>query len=137
MKALILAGLLLGTAAPALAQEANSAPIPVKLDLYDGDKYSHAFSDGVRAAIGGDSRFQLVDKLPPEGLKISVDDAISYDADNGAETAAYAVSLKLGSGKFVTKSSGYCDVKRWDMCGRVVAQDVYDAYQAYMAAHGG
>ncbi len=133
MKALILAGLLTVAAAPAFAQ----APIQVKLDLYDGDKYSHAFSDGVRAAINGDSRFQVVDKLPPEGLKISVDDAVSYDADNGAETAAYAVSLKLGSGKFVTKSTGYCDVKKWDMCGRVVAQDVYDAYQAYMAAHGG
>lgn len=133
MKALILAGLLLGAAAPAMAQ----SPISVKLDLYDGDKYSHAFSDGVRAAVGGDSRFVIVDKLPPDGLKISVDDAISYDAGNGAETAAYAVSLKLGSGKFVTKSSGYCDVRKWDMCGRVVAQDVYDAYQAYMAAHGG
>lgn len=116
-------------AAPALAQ----SPIVVKFDLFDGDKYSHAFSEGVRAAINSDDRFQVVSKLPPDGVKISVDDAISYDAGNGAETAAYAVSLKLGSGKFVTKLNGYCDVKKWDMCGRVVAQDIYDAYQAYMA----
>ncbi len=136
MKVLPLAVLVSSLAAcalPALAQ----APITVKLDLYDGDKYSHAFSEGVRAAIAGDARFQVADKLPPEGLKISVDDAISYDAGNGAETAGYAVSLKLGSGKSVTRLDGYCDVKKWDMCGRVVAQDAYDAYQTYMAAHGG
>lgn len=135
MRTLPFAGLFLGlclSAAPAFAQ----APISVKLDLYDGDKYSQAFSDGVRAAIAGDSRFQVVDKLPPEGMKISLDDAISYDAGNGAETAAYEVKLKLGSGKSVNKLDGYCDVKRWDMCGRVVVEDAYNAYQTYMGEAG-
>ncbi len=134
MRALSFAGCVLAfglAAAPAFAQ----APIAVKLDLFDGDKYSHAFSEGLRNAIANDDRYSLSDNLPPDGLKISMDDAISYDADNSAETAAYSVDLKLGSGKFVTKSEGWCDVKKFDMCGRVVAQDAYDAYQAYIAAH--
>ena len=135
MKVLPFAALVVSLAAsalPALAQ----APISVKLDLYDGDKYSHRFSEGVRAAIGSDSRYVVSKTLPPDGLIVSMDDALSYDADNGAETASYEVSLKLGSGKFVTKSSGYCDVKKFDMCGRVVAEDVYNAYEAYLTAHG-
>ncbi len=136
MKILSFAALVLVMAAPAthvLAQA--SGPVPVKLDLYDGDKYSHRFSDGIRGAVGGDSRYTVVDKLPPEGLKISVDTAISYDEGNAAETASYSVSLKLGSGKFVNSLTGWCDVKKFDMCGRVVAEDAYNAYEAYMAAH--
>ena len=134
MKVASFAGLLLAfglSTAPAFAQ----APVSVKLDLYDGDKYSHAFSEGIRSAVGGDSRYAVVDKLPPDGLKISVDDAISYDESNAGETAAYSVSLKLGSGKFVNKLTGWCDVKNFDMCGRVVAEDAYNAYQTYVAAH--
>ena len=129
--ALILAGLIVAFhAAPALAQD----PVTVKLDLFDGDKYSHAFSEGVRAAIANDSRFTVSDTLPADGLKIVMNDAISSDKDNGSDIASYSVDLKLGSGKFVASTSGYCDVRKFDMCGRVVAEDVYNAYTAFIAA---
>ena len=117
-------------AVPAFAQD----PVAVKLDLFDGDKYSHAFSEGLRAAIANDSRFTVSDTLPADGMKIIMSDAISSDKDNGSDIASYAVDLKLGSGKFISSTSGYCDVRKFDMCGRVVAEDAYNAYVAFIAA---
>ena len=129
--ALILTGLVMAfQAVPALAQD----PVTVKLDLFDGDKYSHAFSEGVRAAIANDPRFTVSDTLPADGLKIVMNDAISSDKDNGSDIASYSVDLKLGSGKFVANTSGYCDVHKFDMCGRVVAEDAYNAYATFIAA---
>lgn len=116
-------------AAPALAD----GPISVKFDLYDGDKYSHALSDGIRNAMTNDPRFIVVDKLPPDGIKVIMNDAVT--GGDGAEIASYAVDIKLGSGKFVATKTGFCDVKKFDMCGRVVTEDVYDAYTDFMSKH--
>jgi len=128
LTACLTAGLLL-YAVPALAD----GPVSVKFDLYDGDKYSHALSDGIRNAMSGDERFTVVDKLPPDGIKVIMNDAVT--AGEGSEIASYSVDIKLGSGKFVATKSGYCDIKKFDMCGRVVTEDVYDAYTEYMVAH--
>ncbi len=119
-------------ALPALAD----GPVTVKLDLYDGDKYSHAFSEGLRAAVGNDARYVQSDTLPPDGMKMTMNDAISSDPENGSDLAAYSVTLKTGAGKFIAKTEGFCDVKKFDMCGRVVAEDSYNAYVAYVAKHG-
>ena len=115
-------------ALPALAQD----PIAVKLDLFDGDKYSHAFSEGLRAAVAGDDRYVVSDPLPADGLQVIMKDAIRSDSDNDSELASYSVDIKLGSGKFVATTSGFCAVARFPMCGRVVAEDVYNAYMDYL-----
>ncbi len=117
---------------PAFAE----TPVAVKLDLFDGDKFSHLFSEGLRAAVANDPRFTVSDALPADGLKIVMTDAISSDKDNGSDIASYAIDLKLGSGKFVSSTTGYCDVRKFDMCGRVVAEDAYNAYVAYKAKAG-
>jgi hypothetical protein len=125
------------TAAPAGAQSADAPakPIPVMLDLYAGDKNSKGFADALTAAISGDDRFDLVQTLPADGMKISMTDALLRQTDDMDNKAAYDVVLKLANGKFIGEKQGLCDLARLPMCGRVVAQDSFDAYQDYMAHH--
>lgn len=127
--AAVVAGALGLQALPAFAD----GPVAVKLDLFDGDKYSHAFSEGLRAAVANDARYAVSDNLPGDGIKLIMKDSISYDSSNDSDIASYAVDIKLASGKFVATTSGYCDVRKFDMCGRVVAEDAYNAYTAYIA----
>ena len=115
-------------ALPAFAED----PVAVKLDLFDGDKYSHAFSEALRTAVAGDDRYVISDPLPAEGITVIMKDAIRSDSDNDSELASYSVDIKLGSGKFVATASGFCAVARFPMCGRVVAEDVYNAYRDYL-----
>lgn len=114
----------------------SSPGIPVKLDLYDGDKYSHKFSDGIRAALASDTRFDVMDKIPPEGLEIEMNDSISSDPNNSSEMASYKLTLKNGKGKYIANTEGYCNVRKFDMCGRVAVEDSYNLYQAYAAKQG-
>ena len=118
------------------AQEAVqpvAKPVVVALDLYTGDKNSKGFADGLTAAISGDDRFQLVTTLPADGLKIIMKEALVVQDTDMQTNAGYDVVLKLGNGKYLDEKTGLCDLSRLPMCGRVVAQDSYDAYQAYLA----
>ena len=131
------ASLLALTTAPvaARAQDAPTQLISVALDLYSGDKNSKGFADALTAAISGDNRFTVVTQLPPDGLKIIMKEALVSQDTDMQTNASYDVVLKLGNGKFIDEKQGYCDLARLDMCGRVVAQDSFDAYQAYIAHH--
>ncbi len=140
MRAAAVAIMVLGLGLPGLAaaQNANQAatkPVAVALDLYSGDKNSKGFADGLTAAISGDDRFQLVTILPADGLKIIMKEALVVQDTDMQTNAAYDVVLKLGNGKYIDEKTGYCDLARLPMCGRVVAQDSFDAYQAYLAHH--
>ncbi len=121
--------------AGAQSADASATPIPVMLDLYSGDKLSQGFTDGLRAAITGDDRFTVVKTLPADGMKIAMKDALFPSNTDERSIAAYDVLLTRGDGKYIDEKQGFCDVAKLDMCGRVVAQDSFDAYQAYMAHH--
>ncbi len=115
--------------------DAAAKPIPVILDLYSGDKLSQGFSDALTAAVSGDDRFAVVKTLPADGMKISMKDALLPTNTDTQNIAAYDVLLTLANGKYIDEKQGFCDVAKLPMCGRVVAQDSFDAYQAYMAHH--
>ncbi len=119
----------------ARAQDTPTQLISVALDLYSGDKNSKGFADALTAAISGDNRFTVVTQLPPDGLKIIMKEALVSQGTDMQTNASYDVVLKLGNGKYIDEKQGYCDLARLDMCGRVVAQDSFDAYQAYIAHH--
>ena len=123
--------------ASAGAQSADvpAKPIAVTLDLYSGDKLSQGFSDALTAAISGDDRFEVVKALPADGMKIVMKDALLPQGTDMQDNAAYDVVLMLGNGKYIDEKQGLCDLAKLPMCGRVVAQDSFDAYQAYMAHH--
>jgi len=133
--AALCAGLFATAPAGAQSADAPAKPIAVMLDLYTGDKTSKGFAEALTAAIGGDDRFELVKVLPADGMEISMTDALLKQTDDMDNKAAYDVVLKLGNGKFVGEKQGLCDLARLPMCGRVVAQDSFDAYQDYMAHH--
>ena len=124
---------------PAVAGAQNSdapaKPIAVVLDLYSGDKLSQGFSDALTAAVSGDDRFEVVKALPADGMKIVMKDALLPQNNDSETIAAYDVLLTLGNGKYLDEKQGFCDVAKLTMCGRVVAQDSFDAYQAYLAHH--
>ena len=139
MRHRVSAGLALGLVTLALAlptvsgaQDAGAKPVPVMLDLYSGDKNSQGFSEALAAAVSGDARFEVVKALPPEGLKIIMTDALVPQHNDDQAIAGYDVVLKLGNGKYIDEKQGFCDLAKLAMCGRVVAQDSFDAYQAYM-----
>ncbi len=113
----------------------QTPPIAVMLDLYSGDANSKGFADGLAAAISDDERFHIVTALPADGMKIVMTDSLVTQHDDSRAIAAYDVVLKLGTGKYIDEKQGFCDLSALAMCGRVVAQDSYDAYQAYMAQH--
>ncbi len=126
----------IGLAVPVWAQAQDAArPVVVALDLYTGDKNSKGFADGLTAAISGDDRFQLVTTLPADGLKIIMKEALVVQDTDMQTNAGYDVVLKLGNGKYLDEKTGICDLSRLPMCGRVVAQDSYDAYQTYLTHH--
>lgn len=104
--------------------------IPVHLDLYKGDRLTSAFAESLRATITSDSRFAIADPLPPEGLNVIMNDGLKPQETEDQATAGYEVTLKYGSGKFLRNLTGYCDQKRLEMCGRVVAEDIYSSYVA-------
>jgi hypothetical protein len=115
--------------------ETPARPVAVALDLFSGDKNSKGFADALTAAITGDNRFTLVTPLPADGLKIVMNEGLSVQDTDMQTNAAYDVVLTLGNGKYIDEKRGLCDLARLTMCGRVVAQDSFDAYQAYMARH--
>ncbi len=121
--------------AGAQSADAPDKPIAVMLDLYSGDKLSQGFSEALTAAISGDGRFEVVKTLPPDGMKIAMKDALLPQNTDTQNIAAYDVILTLANGKFIDETQGFCDVAKLPMCGRVVAQDSFDDYQAYMAHH--
>ena len=121
--------------AGAQSVETPDKPIAVVLDLYSGDKLSQGFSEALTAAVSGDERFEVVKALPPDGMKIAMKDALLPQNTDTQNIAAYDVILTLANGKFIDEAQGFCDVAKLVMCGRVVAQDSFDAYQAYMAHH--
>ena len=135
----LLAILLVGTAALGAkamdgpVSQSGLDPIPVSLDLDDKDKDSKALSDAIADAVRNDPRFTLVTRVPPLGLKMVMDDGVKPEDDDSRHIEAYEVDFKSGSGKYVGASSGYCDRDKVAMCGRVVVQDSFDAYQAYIA----
>ncbi len=113
----------------------SAKPIAVTLNLYSGDKLSQGFSEALTAAIGGDERFEVVKTLPPDGMTIVMKDALLPQNNDSETIAAYDVLLKSGTGKYIDEKQGFCDAAKLTMCGRVVAQDSFDAYQAYIAHH--
>ncbi len=121
--------------AGAQTSDASAKPVAVMLDLFSGDKTSKGFADALTAAVGADDRFSIVKPLPADGLKIIMNAALTVQDTDMQTNAAYDVVLKLGNGKYIDEKQGFCDLARLTMCGRVVAQDSYDAYQAYMAKH--
>ena len=125
---------LVGAAFPVTAG-AQTTPVAVSLDLYSGDKDSKGFADALTAAISGDERFALVTPLPADGMKIIMKDALLPQNEDMKSIGAYDVVLKLGNGKYIDEKQGFCDLAKLTMCGRVVAQDSFDAYQTYMAGH--
>ncbi len=123
---------------PSFAQARDTAPAAsdivatVQLNLYDGDKLSKGFADGLRDAVSNDSRFTVVTTtLPADGVLVVMKDALQPQDADGRPIAGYEVNLKLGSGKFLKQLTGYCDQKKLDMCGRVVAEDIYTNYSAW------
>ena len=130
-----LAGATMPVTAGAQVTQLQTPRIAVTLDLYTGDTNSKGFADGLTAAISDDERFQVVTALPADGMKISMTDSLVTQNDDSRAIAAYDVVLKLGTGKYIDEKQGFCDLSALTMCGRVVAQDSYDAYQAYMAQH--
>ena len=126
---------LIPAAAGAQSADAPDKPIPVILDLYSGDKLSQGFSDALTAAVSGDDRFEVVKTLPADGMKIAMKDALLPQNNDSETVAAYDVVLTLANGKYIDEKQGFCDVAKLPMCGRVVAQDSFDAYQAYKAHH--
>ena len=130
-----LAGATIPVTAGAQVTQLQTPPISVMLDLYTGDTNSKGFADGLTAAISDDERFQVVTALPADGMKIVMTDSLVSQNDDSRAIAAYDVVLKLGNGKYIAEKQGFCDLSALAMCGRVVAQDSYDAYQAYMAQH--
>ena len=125
---------LAGVACP-LTAGAQTAPVAVSLDLYTGDKDSKGFADALTAAVSDDARFALVTPLPADGMKIIMKDALLPQNEDMKSIGAYDVVLKLGTGKYIDEKQGFCDLAKLTMCGRVVAQDSFDAYQSYMAGH--
>ncbi len=121
--------------AGAQSAQTPDKPIAVVLDLYSGDKLSQGFSEALTAAVSGDDRFEVVKALPADGMKIVMKDALLPQGTDMQDNAAYDVVLTLGNGKFIDEKQGLCDLAKLTMCGRVVAQDSFDAYQAYMAHH--
>ena len=122
---------LAGTFLPAMASAQDA--VVVKLDLFNGDRLTQAFSTALSAAVSGDSRFSVVDELPADGLKIIVDDSVKPQNDDSRNLISYSIRLRLQSGKSIRSLDGICDAAKMDMCGRVVAEDSYNAYVAYMA----
>ena len=131
------AAAMLAVLTPCLAQARDTAPassdvvVTLHLDLYDGDKLSKGFADGLRDATSNDSRFTVVDTVPADGVLVVMKDALQPQDADGRPIAGYEVNLKLGSGKFLKQLTGYCDQKKLDMCGRVVAEDIYTNYSAW------
>ncbi len=132
MLALVLAGLAVSALVPGLAA-AQDVVVPVHLNLYDGDKLTKGFADGLRDAVSSDSRFKVVDPVPADGVNVVLKDALQPSDADGRPIAAYEVNVKLGSGKFLKQLTGYCDQKKLDMCGRVVAEDIYSNYARWAA----
>ena len=125
---LVLAGFVV---VPAVA--AAQSPVPVQMELYKGDRDTQHFTEALRAAVTGDSRFAVVDTLPDTGLKIIVDESLQPQNNDDVSLAGYTVQLKLGSGKWVGSEQGLCDLAKLAMCGRIVAEDSYNTYTAFMA----
>jgi len=130
-----LAGAAIPVAASAQSADTSDKPIAVTLDLYSGDKTSKGFSDALTAAVSADDRFEVVKALPADGMKIVMKDALLPQNTDMQDNAAYDVVLMLGNGKYIDEKQGLCDLAKLTMCGRVVAQDSFDAYQAYIAHH--
>ena len=89
-----------------------------------------AFSQALRQAVAADSRFSVVDAAPADGVNVIMNDALQASQNDDVSTLSYHVTVKLGSGKFLKTLDGLCDEKKLDMCGRIVAADIYDAYSA-------
>ncbi|MBW8880253.1 MAG: hypothetical protein JF615_02170 [Asticcacaulis sp.] len=124
--AVLAAGLLL----PGLA---SAEPLPVKLELFGKDRTSKAFAVALNDAVAGDSRFVLVDTLPDNGMRLIMADSLQPQNDEVLELLGYDFTFKLGSGQYVGEARGLCDKAKMAMCGRLVAEDAYKAYAAYIA----
>ncbi len=127
MKTLFAALALLAVPGFAAAQD---RAIPVHLDLYKGDRLTRTFADSLTATISGDSRFTVADPLPPDGLNVVMNDSLKPQETEDQQIAGYEVTVKYGSGKFLRTLTGYCDQRRLEMCGRLVAEDIYTSYAA-------